>query len=52
MTCVMDACAASHALSAYDAAYLELAMRSGSSLITTDQALKKAATKAGVELLL
>ena len=35
-------------LTAYDAAYLELAMRRGATLATTDQALAKAAVAAGV----
>ena len=35
----------------YDASYLELAMRSGSALETLDRKLKKAAEKAGVELM-
>ena len=38
-------------LSSYDASYLELAMRSGSALATLDRKLKKAAEKAGVELM-
>jgi predicted nucleic acid-binding protein len=37
-------------LSAYDAAYLELAIRNGLSLATRDEALKKAASASGVEL--
>ena len=37
-------------LSSYDASYLELAMRSGTALATLDRDLKKAARKAGVEL--
>ncbi len=36
------------ALSAYDAAYLELALRRGLPLATLDAALQKAATKAGI----
>ena len=36
-------------LSAYDAAYLELAMREGLPMATQDSALEKAARKAGVE---
>ena len=39
-----------HRLSAYDAAYLELAMREGLPLATLDQDLKKAARTAGVSL--
>ena len=37
-------------LSSYDASYLELAMRGGLPLATLDEALQKAATKAGVKL--
>jgi predicted nucleic acid-binding protein len=40
-----------HRLSAYDAAYLELAMRQGLPLATGDRALAAAATRAGVVLL-
>ena len=36
-------------LSVYDAAYLELAMRSGAALATHDQALANAADRAGVQ---
>lgn len=39
-------------LSSYDAAYLELAMREGIPLATLDKNLRKAATKANVELYL
>ncbi len=39
-------------LSSYDAAYLELAMREGIPLATLDKSLRKAATKADVELYL
>ena len=38
-------------LSAYDAAYLDLAMREGLSLATQDQALRRAAAACGVGLL-
>lgn len=38
-------------LSAYDAAYLELALRKGASLATLDAGLMKAATAAGVPIL-
>lgn len=38
-------------LSAYDAAYLELALRTGISLVTLDADLAKAATAAGVPIL-
>src|SRR5206468_299434 len=41
----------SHGLTAYDAAYLELAMRLGVPLATRDEVLRKAAKKAGVRLL-
>lgn len=40
-----------HKLSAYDAAYLELAIRRGLPLATLDEQLKAAATVAGVALL-
>lgn len=39
-------------LSAYDAAYLELALRQGIALATLDTDLRKAAKKAGVKILL
>ena len=39
-----------HRLSAYDASYLELALRAGLPLATLDEALRKAAAKAGVRL--
>lgn len=39
-----------HDLSAYDAAYLELAMREGASLATQDAALRRAASAVGVPL--
>lgn len=42
--------ARSHDLSAYDAAYLELALRRGFPLATLDKKLRKAAKKAGVGL--
>lgn len=40
--------AGSHGLSAYDAQYLELAMRHGAALLTADTALAAAALRAGV----
>jgi predicted nucleic acid-binding protein len=40
-----------HGLTAYDAAYLELAIRNELPLATIDKALRKAAQAAGVELL-
>lgn len=39
-----------HKLSAYDAAYLELALRTGLPLATLDADLRKAATRAGAPL--
>jgi len=44
----LDALAAGHALSAYDAAYLELALRRGLPLATQDAALRRAMATAGV----
>ena len=38
-------------LSAYDASYLELAMREGTALATRDKKLRKASVKCGVKLL-
>jgi predicted nucleic acid-binding protein len=43
--------ARAHRLSAYDAAYLELAMRLGLPLATGDRSLRAAAERVGVELL-
>ena len=43
--------ARTHRLSAYDAAYLELAQREGLTLATLDAALRKAAADEGVALL-
>jgi predicted nucleic acid-binding protein len=43
--------ARAHDLTAYDAAYLELAMRLGVPLATRDEHLRKAAKKSGVPLL-
>ena len=44
----LDALAAAHALSTYDAAYLELALRRGLPLATADASLRKAMKAAGV----
>ena len=44
----LDELAAHHGLSAYDAAYLELALRRGLPLATQDKALSGAMAKAGV----
>ena len=44
----LDDIAASHGLTAYDAAYLELALRRGLALATLDDALVHAMAKAGV----
>jgi predicted nucleic acid-binding protein len=44
----LDELAAIHALSAYDAAYLELALRRGLPLATQDEALEAAMIKAGI----
>ncbi len=44
------ALARAHGLSAYDAAYLELAMREGLPLATEDAALRAAARRVGVPL--
>jgi predicted nucleic acid-binding protein len=41
--------AETHGLSAYDAQYLELAMRRGARLLTADAALRSAALRVGVE---
>jgi predicted nucleic acid-binding protein len=43
--------ARTHGLSAYDAAYLELAMREGLPLATQDEALRAAAQRVGVPLM-
>ena len=43
--------AQTHSLSAYDASYLELAMREGMSLATGDERLRQAAAAVGVSLL-
>jgi len=45
---VLDEIAARHDLSAYDAAYMELALRRGLPLATQDEALRAAMAKAGV----
>ena len=44
----LDELAARFGLSAYDAAYLDLALRRGLPLVTLDEALRLAMTKAGV----
>ena len=46
----MDALAASHGLSVYDAAYLELAMRRGLPMATLDAATRKAMEASSVAL--
>jgi predicted nucleic acid-binding protein len=43
--------AQAHGLTIYDAAYLALAMKSNSSLATTDNSLRKAAASIGVKIL-
>jgi len=48
----LTALAAQHEMSAYDAAYLELAMRRGIGLATLDARLSKATAAAGVPLAL
>jgi predicted nucleic acid-binding protein len=45
-----QALAKKHTLSAYDAAYLELAQRKGIGLATLDKHLANAARKAGVQI--
>lgn len=40
-----------YGLSAYDTAYLDVAIRHGADLATADDALEKAARKAGIEIL-
>ena len=45
------ALARQYALTSYDAAYLELAVRRRATLATTDHALAKAATAAGITIL-
>ena len=47
----MMALARGHSLSAYDAAYLETALRRGDSLATLDRALASAATVEGVSVI-
>ncbi len=47
----LRAVADTYTLSAYDAAYLELAQRRGLGLATLDRGLARAARKAGVEIL-
>jgi predicted nucleic acid-binding protein len=43
------AAADTHGLTAYDALYLELAIRTGARLLTADRALQAAASRAGVQ---
>ena len=43
--------AQTHALTAYDASYLELAVRKSAELATLDKAMRKAASNAGIKLL-
>ncbi len=45
------ALATAEALTAYDATYLELAIRRGIPLVTTDRALRRAATRHGLTVL-
>lgn len=45
------ALARQYGLTVYDAAYLELALRRGAALATSDAALAKAARKAGIEVI-
>lgn len=45
-----SALARQHGLSIYDAAYLELALRRGAALATSDEALARAAKRARVEI--
>ena len=47
----LRAIAVEHGLTAYDAGYLEIAMRNRLPLATLDKGLRRAANKAGVELL-
>jgi predicted nucleic acid-binding protein len=47
----LRAVAVEHGLTAYDAGYLELAMRNRLPLATLDEGLRRAAKKAGVVLL-
>lgn len=47
----LRAVALEHGLTAYDAGYLEIAMRNRLPLATLDEGLRRAAKKAGVELL-
>ena len=47
----VSALARQHGLTVYDAAYLELALRRGAALATSDAALAKAARSAGLQVL-
>jgi predicted nucleic acid-binding protein len=46
----IPALAREHQLSAYDAAYLELALREGVAIATLDRKLERIALKCGVEI--
>ena len=43
--------AATHDLTAYDAAYLELALRTGRTLLCKDKGLKRASLREGVDVI-
>jgi predicted nucleic acid-binding protein len=50
MLATVPALTREHQLSAYDAAYLELALREGAAIATLDQKLERIALKCGVEI--
>ena len=50
MLATIPALAREHQLSAYDAAYLELALREGAVIATLDKKLERIALKCGVEI--
>jgi predicted nucleic acid-binding protein len=52
MLATVPALAREHQLSAYDTAYLELALREGAAIATLDQKLERIAIKCGVEIYL